>query len=161
MKTILFAILIFTSLTGYSQDSTIIKLAEYKQLYQNKKISLEKYQELSKQLLRPVEPVNLEDVDATFDTTNFPRTEEYCLIIGYAKLFSSKVTIHIDFGQKRKYFADSRLKDASGRLVEFESMIDALNFMNSKGWELYAAYPMTSSSGSAYHYLLKRKLSRL
>ena len=68
---------------------------------------------------------------------------EYIQIVGTSKLFSKKVTIQIDFGQNTKFFTSSnetQIKDKSGRFVKFNSMIDALNFMNSIG----------------YHYLMKK-----
>ncbi|HLP21468.1 MAG TPA: hypothetical protein VK174_14245 [Chitinophagales bacterium] len=144
-------------------DSVAMRLQGLKELYEHKKISLEKYQELSKQLLRPAEVAQpaapaVVIPDAVFDTATVARTEEYCMLVGTAKLFSTKVSIEIDYGQKKKLYGDNRFKDSGGKLVAFDSMVDALNFMNSKGWELYAAYPMASQMGSAYHYLLKRKI---
>ena len=148
---------------AYSQDSTFIKLDALKKSYNTGDISFEEYKEESKKLLRPEkkpEEQSAEEAIAQFDTTTVPRTEEYCLIIGTGKLFSTKVTIEIDFGQKQKIYGDNRLRGTGGKLIEFESMVDALNFMNSKGWELYAAYPMTSNMGTAYHYLMKRRIHK-
>jgi hypothetical protein len=147
---------------AFSQDSTRIKFDALKQSYQQGKLSFEQYQLEVEKLLKP-DPkpeVKQEAVIpvAKFDTISVPRTEEYCMLIATGKMFSNKVSIDLDYGQKRSFFADKRVRDSGGKLVEFESVIDALNFMNSKGWELYAAYPMVSNAGTAYHYLLKRKV---
>lgn len=87
------------------------------------------------------------------------RTEEYCLILASSKLFSTKVDISIDFGQETKLFSDSRYKDQEGKVKVFNSVIDALNYMNSKGWEFVNAYAISiQGSGQVYHYLMKRKI---
>jgi hypothetical protein len=91
------------------------------------------------------------------DTITKPmRTEEYCLIVGTAKFFSTKVIVSIDFGQETEFFDSKRYKDENGKVVNFNSMIDALNYMNSKGWVFINAYPISVGSGSVYHYLMKR-----
>ncbi len=92
------------------------------------------------------------------DSVTIKRTEEYCLLIGTARLFSNKVSIQVDFGQNRPFFSDNRYKDENGNVVLFESMVDALNYMNSRGWQFVGAYPMVSNAGTAYHYLMKRNI---
>lgn len=84
----------------------------------------------------------------------------YCQIVGTSKLFSTKLTIVIDYGQERKWFwfRDPRtLKDENGNPIEFNSMIDALNFMGKDNWEFTQAYVVTIGSQNVYHYLLKKK----
>ena len=159
MKAVLTCLCLFFFAGVFSQDSTRIKFDELNKLYKEGRITFDQLQTQSQKLLHPdKDSENSSFLLAHFDTSFVPRTEEYCLLIGNGKLFSTKVTIEIDFGQKRNFFGDNRLKDSSGKLVEFESLVDALNFMNSKGWELYAAYPMVSNMGTAYHYLMKRKV---
>jgi hypothetical protein len=85
---------------------------------------------------------------------------EFIQIIGYQKgWLSSKITINIDYGQKSSYFGrrDQVIADNMGHPVIFHSMIDALNYLTKRGWEFIDNYPMSSSQGTAYHYLLKRK----
>lgn len=54
---------------------------------------------------------------------------------------SDKVTVEIDFGDERKFFADNRLKDpATGKPRAFNSMIDAMNYMGKQGWNFEQAY---------------------
>ncbi len=85
---------------------------------------------------------------------------EYVQIVGTSKLFSNKVTIEIDFGQVDKLFSsdkDTRVKDADGKNMVFNSMIDALNFMTKNGYEFVHAYAITVSNQNVYHYLLRKK----
>ena len=84
----------------------------------------------------------------------------YVEIVGTSRVLSSKLTVEIDFGQENKLFSsdkDTRIKDANGKNMIFNSMIDALNFMTTNGYEFVQAYTVTVSNQNVYHYLLKRK----
>lgn len=85
--------------------------------------------------------------------------EEYCMILATAKLLSTKVNISVDFGQAWSFWKDKRsLKDASGKKLEFDSVIDALNYMSSEGWEFVNAYSLTVGNSNVLHYVMKRDL---
>lgn len=92
---------------------------------------------------------------------SFKRTEEYCLVLATSKLMSTKVTITIDYGQETKLFAfkDARVKDETGKVQAFNSVIDALNYMNSQGWEFVNAYTITVSGQNVYHYVMRRRVN--
>lgn len=95
-----------------------------------------------------VNGVPIEDIDA-----------EYVQIVGTNKLFSSKVTIEIDFGQRTKLlgsYKESGIVDKDEKRVEFNSMVDALNFMTSHGYEFVQAYAFSVGNQNVYHYLLKK-----
>jgi hypothetical protein len=87
------------------------------------------------------------------------RTEEYCMILATQKFMSTKVTIAIDHGQERKYFADNRYKDEAGKVMAFNSVIDVLNYQNSQGWKFVNAYVITVSSQNVYHYVMKGRIN--
>ncbi|WP_338876926.1 hypothetical protein WBJ53_14820 [Spirosoma sp. SC4-14] len=84
---------------------------------------------------------------------------EYVQIVGTSKLLSNKLTIEIDFGQENSYWSqrDTQLRDANDKLLTFNSMIDALNFMTSHGYEFIQAYAFSVSSQNVYHYLLRKR----
>lgn len=85
--------------------------------------------------------------------------EEYCMILASTKLLSTKVNIAVDFGQEWSFWKDKRsLKDANGKKLEFDSVIDALNYMSSQGWEFVNAYSLTTSGQNVLHYVMKRDL---
>jgi hypothetical protein len=86
---------------------------------------------------------------------------EYIEIVGTAKLFSTKLNIELDFGQENKFWTDKeyQVKNAEGKKITFNSMIDALNFMGKNGYELIMPYVVTVSNQNIYHYLLRRKKS--
>ena len=69
------------------------------------------------------------------------------------------VKVIIDFGQKRKRNPKQQsLVDESGKSIHFNSKIDALNHMNSLGWQFLQAYTEVHGSdgdtGSTIHWLL-------
>ena len=83
----------------------------------------------------------------------------YVQIVGTSKLMSTKLSIRIDFGQETKFFSGGReaiVKDASGKPTKFNSMIDALNFMNENGYDFVSAYTLTMGNQNVYHFLLRK-----
>jgi len=86
--------------------------------------------------------------------------EEYCMILATSKLLSTKLTIQVDFGQEWSFWKDKRsLKDETGKRIEFNSVIDALNYMAADGWEFVNAYAITVGQQNVYHYVMKRFLT--
>lgn len=81
----------------------------------------------------------------------------YCELVGMAKIFSTKVTVAVDYGEERSFFQDSRMRDdQTGKVTSFNSMVDALNYMGTKGWEFEQAYVVTTGTQNVYHWLLKK-----
>ena len=81
-------------------------------------------------------------------------------IVGTVKLLSSKVTVMIDFGQSTKLFGNNKkqfsILDKNNKKVEFNSMIDALNFMTKNGYKFEQAYVVTVGNSNTYHYLMSK-----
>ncbi|MBL7722204.1 MAG: hypothetical protein JNK98_09455 [Chitinophagaceae bacterium] len=85
---------------------------------------------------------------------------EYIQIVGTSRLLSNKLTIEIDFGQENKFFSsdkDTRVKDAKGKNMIFNSMIDALNFLSANGYAFVQAYAFSVGNQNVYHYLMRKK----
>jgi hypothetical protein len=103
---------------------------------------------LIKSQAQSVNDVPIKDIDV-----------EYMQIVGTSKLFSTKVTIQIDFGQETKFFSTTTnvVKDESGKRVSFNSMMDALNFMSKHGYDFVTAYAITIQNQNVYHFLLKKR----
>ena len=93
---------------------------------------------------------------AGFAQSNF----QYCELVGTAKFMSlTKVQVSIDYGEDTKLFADTRIKnDETGKVEDFNSMVDALNYMGQDGWEFVQAYVVTSGNQNIYRWLLRRKI---
>jgi hypothetical protein len=89
------------------------------------------------------------------------KVEQYCEVTASGKLFSTKVTIDVDYGDERSFWKDHRLKDDDGKLKKFNSVIDALNYLGKAGWKLVNAYPVyNGSSSNIYHYVFKKEFSK-
>lgn len=84
---------------------------------------------------------------------------EYVQVFGISKLMSNKLTIQLDFGQENKFWSskDTQVKDAEGKNIELNSMIDALNFMTANGYEFVQAYAFATGNSNVYHYLMRKK----
>ncbi len=73
----------------------------------------------------------------------------YCQLIMQPRPFSAKVNITVDYGQETKFFQDTRLRDEqSGKLVKFNSIIDALNYMAEQGWEYLDSYTTNTANNA-------------
>ncbi|MEI6766964.1 MAG: hypothetical protein WCM76_15140 [Bacteroidota bacterium] len=82
----------------------------------------------------------------------------YCELVGTAKFLSTKVTVSVDYGEEKSFFQDTRVRDEqTGKVAAFNSMVDALNYMGTKGWEFVQAYVVTTSNQNVYRWLLKKK----
>ena len=91
---------------------------------------------------------------AQADTTTI---EQYCQVIATPALFSNKVTINIDCGEQKSFWADTRLRTFDGKLKKFNTIIDALNFMGKEGWVFINAYPVKNGNDEVYHYGFRKQ----
>ena len=87
------------------------------------------------------------------------RTEEYCEFT-LAGAFGSggKCSIRFDDGQRPLVGLagiPDKLRDENGKLILFTSAIDALNYLNGYGWELFAIHGDSCEA----RYVMRRKLS--
>ena len=68
------------------------------------------------------------------DTLTSTQKFTYCELVGFSKLFSTKVTVSVDYGEERRFFQDTRMRDEqTGKVASFNSMVDALNYMGTDG----------------------------
>lgn len=80
----------------------------------------------------------------------------YCQIVGTGNLLGTKVTITVDYGDPQRWANPNWIKNDEGKVQKFNSMIDALNYFGSQGWEFVQAYAITVGNQNVYHYILKR-----
>ncbi len=82
----------------------------------------------------------------------------YIQLVGVnTSLFGTKYQIYVDYGQKVKNFKSYKIKDATGKVKKFNTMMDALNFMYDNGWD-FVNYNAEIISGKVRNvYLLKRR----
>lgn len=88
----------------------------------------------------------------------------YCEIIGSGNFSGNKIKISFDFGKQGfSYEASEKniIVDDKGTVIEFSSMIDALNYMSFWGWELHTAFSAAIKGMGAqetYRYILKKRI---
>lgn len=93
----------------------------------------------------------------SFSQSDTSNVEQYCEVVATPRLLSTKVTIDVDFGERRSIWKDNRLKEDDGKLKKFNTVIDALNYMGNDGWKLVNAFPVyTSTNTQVYHYVFKK-----
>lgn len=83
----------------------------------------------------------------------------YAELLGETNLMRTKVTISIDFGQETSFWQQhdqKQLVDAQGREMKFNSMVDAMNYMGTLGWEFEQAYVVTVGQQNVYHWLMSK-----
>ncbi|MEG2337216.1 MAG: hypothetical protein RSC04_05705 [Bacteroidales bacterium] len=83
----------------------------------------------------------------------------YCEIQSKTLSFSPKINILIDSGQfSKRITRDNIMRDAKGSPLEFNSMIDALNQMNTLGWEFVQSYLATGGEAEACRWVLRKEI---
>ena len=97
---------------------------------------------------------------ASFAQTDTTKIEQYCQIIVTPRLFSNKVTIDVDFGEEKSFWADNRLRTYDGKFQKFNTVVDALNFMGKEGWIFINAYPVFNGNTDIYHFAFRKQFSR-
>ena len=82
---------------------------------------------------------------------------EYIEMVGRAKALSlTKIKIFIDYGQDFS-FKQQTIKTADGKNAGFNSIVDALNFLDANGWEYVNNYVIDVNGQLTYKYLLRKK----
>lgn len=76
-------------------------------------------------------------------------TEKYCKLTTTKHSFSDNVDIKVDFGQEVGHEKDEET------VKTFISVVDALNYLSTQGWELVSSYQ--TANAFAVCHILKRK----
>ncbi|MCC8423508.1 hypothetical protein [Mucilaginibacter sp. UR6-11] len=88
--------------------------------------------------------------------TDSVKIEQFCQLIAVPRILSNKVTIDIDFGQEKKFWNDSRLRDREGAVKKFNTIIDAMNFMGREGWSFIHTYPVRNGDTEIFHFAFRK-----
>jgi hypothetical protein len=82
---------------------------------------------------------------------------KYCELVGQAKFLSlTKIKVYVDYGQDFSW-KQQTIKNAAGKNAAFNSMIEALNFMDTNGWEYVNNYLINNNGDLIYKFLLRKK----
>ena len=76
----------------------------------------------------------------------------YCELLGKSKFLSNKVNVTVDFGQEKQGW-HGRLVDSDGKAINFNTMVDAMNYLGQFGWKFVQAYAVSipNSKDLVYH----------
>lgn len=82
---------------------------------------------------------------------------KYVELIGRSKVLSlTKIKVYVDYGQDFSW-KQQTIKNADGTNAAFNSMVDALNFMDANGWEYVSNYLIDNNGELTYKYILRKK----
>ena len=87
----------------------------------------------------------------------------FCEIKGMEKGLSNGLKIVFDFGESPVYSVWSGLKskqqlvDENGKEIDFNSMVDAANYMSEKGWNFQQAYTSIYSGYAIHHWIFYKE----
>lgn len=95
-----------------------------------------------------VNEVNINDLDI-----------KYVELVGRSKLNPTKIKVIVDYGQPFS-FRSQAIRGINGEKTAFNSMIDALNFMEANGWEFVSNYVIYSDTEVTTRYILRKKDSK-
>jgi hypothetical protein len=101
----------------------------------------------------------IEKKDGAETIINLNEMPELSLIqvVGVANWTGNKVTITIDYGQKKDFRNDSYIVDnETGEKTKFNTMIDAMNYLEKHGWAYLDAYTLSMGNQAVYHYMFKK-----
>lgn len=87
----------------------------------------------------------------------------YCEIKGTSKAVSAGLKIVFDFGESQVYSVWSGVKnkqklvDEKGEDINFNSMVDAANYMSEKGWNFQQAYTSLYAGNVILHWIFYKE----
>jgi len=82
----------------------------------------------------------------------------YCEIIGIRFVSLEKLKVRVDYGEETGTLPDSKTKDhPNEKRQKFTSMVEAMNYLSSEGWQFVQAYAEPYSEGSFIHWILRKK----
>lgn len=96
-----------------------------------------------------VEETNINELDV-----------HYVELVGRNKMGFGKIKVIVDYGQPLKVFKSQAIRSADGTKAAFNSMIDALNFMDANGWEYvdnYVKPAISEADANETHYILRKR----
>ena len=87
----------------------------------------------------------------------------FCEIKGTSKTLSAGLKIVFDFGESPVYSIWNGLKgkqklvDENGKEIDFNSMVDAANYMSEKGWNFQQAYTSFYEVYVIHHWIFYKE----
>ena len=87
------------------------------------------------------------------------KIEIFCDLMSSKKFLGTEEMLTINYGDRDSLWLDkSMYNKISKQIKKYNSIIDALNYMGSEGWETLRSYSTSHNSYTVEHYVLKKEV---
>lgn len=87
------------------------------------------------------------------------KIEIFCDLMSSKKFLGTEEILTINYGDRDSLWLDkSMYNKISKQIKKYNSIIDALNYMGSEGWETLRSYSTSHNSYTVEHYVLKKEV---
>jgi hypothetical protein len=109
--------------------------------------------------IKTIENLSLEEViKISFENT---KVEVFCDLMATKKFLSNDVEIRINYGNRDSLWLDKKIYTLlSSDLQNYNTILDALNYMGNEGWETISSYSSSYNSYIVEHYILKKLITK-
>ena len=139
--------------TIYTNDTTIVSVRIVNQTDYHLMYSY------IKDGIKTIDNLSLEEViKISFENT---KVEVFCDLMATKKFLSNNVEIKINYGNRDSLWLDKKIYTLlSSDLQNFNTILDALNYMGNEGWETISSYSSSYNSYIVEHYILKKIITK-
>ena len=140
----------------YAQNDTIVLLDTI--LSSVKVISVDDFNiEYVDSYKKKIDRIALEQVKGVI--YEHQKIEIFCDLMSSKKFLGTEEILTINYGDRDSLWLDkSMYNKISKQIKKYNSIIDALNYMGSEGWETLRSYSTSHNSYTVEHYVLKKEV---
>ena len=140
----------------YAQNDTIVLLDTI--LSSVKVISVDDFNiEYVDSHQKKIDRISLEQVKGVI--YEHQKIEIFCDLMSSKKFLGTEEILTINYGDRDSLWLDkSMYNKISKQIKKYNSIIDALNYMGSEGWETLRSYSTSHNSYTVEHYVLKKEV---
>ena len=89
------------------------------------------------------------------------KIDVFCDLMSRKKFLGTEEVITINYGDRDSLWVDKKIYTLmSKELRKYNSIIDALNYMGSEGWQTLRSYSASYNSYTIEHYILKKEITK-
>ena len=139
--------------TIYTNDTTIVSVRIINQTDDNLMYSYIKdgIKNIKTLPLEVVRKISFENI----------KIEVFCDLMATKKFLSNDVDIKINYGNRDSLWLDKKIYSLlSSDLQNYNTTLDALNYMGNEGWETISSYSSSYNSYIVEHYILKKLITK-
>ena len=89
------------------------------------------------------------------------KIEVFCDLVSRKKFLSFEEEITINYGNRDNLWIDKEIYTILQKDIKnYNSIIDALNYMGNEGWKIINSYSSSKDSYTIEHYILKKEITK-